>query len=949
MRITFVNKNIEFKALFLILILFFFGFTIHSVDAQNFIQNGRVVIIGFGIGHIDTLDKTNVFSTQMLLTNSIKWASESDTPNILLLVDPSVNLLGERSLDPDFIEDTLSDFSITRLVDSFEGVTFSELENYDLVIWSGESSPLRSPSISNTSRALLEFFEAGHGVILISDDATWDSTYDANADPKTSSDITRSLTQVVTISTGESRTSQTIVSTFEGSMHPIMNSVLLINVLSEKYSIEFGNSYYSNDIDDSLPGVNAQVLAINSYGNPAVIVQEFTGNRYPISASDDSFVVSEDSVNNDLFVLYNDVSQTGKLTISSFDTVTLDGYLERNDDHFSFTPKSNFSGKTSFSYFVQDELGNKDVSLVNILVTPVNDSPIAKPSSFTISEDSSLNSRLLASDADGDKLKFSIIRNIEPNAGSLSMSDDGRIVYSPAENYVGTVDFTFTVSDGTEESLPATITIKVTSVNDEPAIWSGVFSTDEDKNLTGILFVKDPDGDTLTYSLLHDTPSTTGQTFIMIHGPFAYIPAKGFFGETYFVFEVDDGQSKTQHTVMITVFPKSDPPKAIDQTISLDEDSIVDIILEGTDSHGYELSYSVIAPSKFGTISGDDYSLQYTPNENYHGDDEIVFEVSNGRFSDTGTILIKITPVNDPPIAIDDKISTKENLEVVIPVLFNDIDVDGDELTLISVENPLNGIASINAEKLISYTPNPGVVNDLEIFDYTISDSHGAKSTGTVVVEILQKSNTPGEVYLSDASFDSDTLFSFDVTSDGKSMTGNISYEDSFSSIHLNSDDISFFSIDQSNNSVTLGGVSFNDKYFSIFVADNGESGRDDVVKIKIRDSSGSLIYQKEGAISKGNAIVSSNFLEIPVWVKNTAGWWANDQITDSDFVDGLQFLIQNDIIKLTSIPEFSDDGETKIPSWIKNRALWWSEDKLSDSDFVNGIAFLIEKGIMKI
>ena len=920
----------------------------YSVEGQYFVQNGRVVIIGFGIGHVDTLDKTNVFNAKTMLTNSVKWASGLDSPKILLLVDPSVNLLGTRSLDPDFIENTLSKFSITRTVDSFEGISFSELEEYDLVIWSGESFPLRSPLISTTPRALLEFFETGHGVILISDDATWDSN-SKNTDPKTSSDITRSLTNVSTLSTGKPRNVETIVSTFEGQRHPIMNGVLAINILSEKLPTNFTIPYYSNDIDSSLPGFDAFVLAKSTNGNPAVIIHEFTGNRFPINAFDDNFLVSEDSKNNDFFVLYNDLSKTGRLTIDSFDITSLVGNLEHNNDHFSFIPKANFSGNTTFSYIVKDEMGNRDVAIAHIMVDSVNDKPVAKPSSFVIAEDSILKARLQASDVDGDSLKFLLQKDIDPNTGNLSLFVDGRIIYSPPENYVGTANFTFTVDDGYSKSLAESVTITLFGENDLPIIHSSAFSIPEDKILTGILDADDPDGGFLTFSLVDNTPYATGQTSIMSHGAFSFIPKKGFTGDTYFVFEVDNGKSKKQQTVIISVFPKGTPPEAINTSVSLAEDSTGDITLEGFDAHGYNLSYKVITPPKYGTISGIDNVVQYTPYTDYYGTDEIIFEVNNGRFSDSGKVSIEIMPVNDSPTAIDDSISTQENIEVVIPVLFNDVDVDGDELNIISVEKPINGKAAINLAKSISYQPNPGVVNDLEIFHYTISDSSDEKSTGRITVNILQKDNTSGAIQLTEGRFNSDTKFSFDVDSDGKSFSGNLTYEDTFAGIHLNSDNFSFFSIDQRENSATLGGISVNDEYFSIFVDDNGESGRDDVVKIKIRNSKGSLVYQKEGTLSKGTATVSSNFLELPLWLKNNAKWWSNDQIHDSDFIDGVQFLIKNGIITIPSLPQSMPSQETDIPLWIKNNAKWWSEDKLSDAEFVAGLKFLIINGILKI
>ena len=929
--------------------MFFSMINLYSIEGQYFVQNGRVVIIGFGIGHVDTLDKTNMFSAKTMLTNSVKWASGLDSPKILLLVDPSVNLLGTRSLDPDFIENTLSKFSIIRSVDSFKGISFSELEEYDLVIWSGESFPLRSPLISNTPRALLEFFETGHGIILISDDATWDSSYDKNADPKISSDITRSLTHVSALSTGKPRNVETIVTTFDGQRHPIMNGVLAINILSDKIPTNFTVPYYSNDIDESLPGFGTLVLAKSTNGNPAVVVHEFTGNRFPIQAFDDNFIVYEDSKHNDFFVLYNDLSKTDRLSIDSFDTVSLVGNLESHDDHFSFTPKANFSGKTTFNYTVKDGMENRDVAIAHITVNAVNDKPVAKSSSFVISEDSILKSRLQASDVDGDSLKFILQEDIDPNTGNLSLFADGRIIYSPPENYVGTTSFTFTVDDGHRKSLAESVTIKIIAENDLPVIRSSIFFTPEDKVLTGILDAKDPDGTFLTFSLVNDTPHSTGQTSIMTHGAFSFIPKKGFTGDTYFVFEVDDGQNKKQQTVTITVIPKGTPPEAIDTSISVEEDSIAVITLEGFDAYGYDLSYKVITQPKHGIISEIDNEIQYVPDTDYYGSDEIIFEVNNNRFSDSGKVSIKITPVNDPPEVMDDRISTKENTEVVIPVLFNDVDVDGDEMNIISVEKPINGKTTINLAKSISYQPNPGVVNDVEIFYYTISDSLGTNSTGRITVNVLQKENTSGEIHLTEGKFNSDTEFSLDVDSDGKSFSGNLKYEDKFAGIHLNSDSISFFSIDQTENSATFGGVSFNDEYFSIFVDDNGVSGRDDVMKIKIRNSEGSLIYQKEGTLSKGMVTVSSNFFEIPMWIKNNAKWWSNGQIRDSDFIEAMQFLIKNDMMVIPSIPESVSSQEKVIPLWIKNNAKWWSEDKLSDSEFVDGIKFLIINGFLKI
>jgi hypothetical protein len=87
---------------------------------------------------------------------------------------------------------------------------------------------------------------------------------------------------------------------------------------------------------------------------------------------------------------------------------------------------------------------------------------------------------------------------------------------------------------------------------------------------------------------------------------------------------------------------------------------------------------------------------------------------------------------------------------------------------------------------------------------------------------------------------------------------------------------------------------------------------------------------------------------QIPDWIKNNAGWWAEGTITDSDFVLGIQFLIKDGIL---SVPPTSttNQQEGEIPDWIKNNAGWWSQGLISDDDFINGIQYLIKVGIISI
>ncbi len=94
--------------------------------------------------------------------------------------------------------------------------------------------------------------------------------------------------------------------------------------------------------------------------------------------------------------------------------------------------------------------------------------------------------------------------------------------------------------------------------------------------------------------------------------------------------------------------------------------------------------------------------------------------------------------------------------------------------------------------------------------------------------------------------------------------------------------------------------------------------------------------------------IISENVIDIPAWVKNNAGWWADDLIGDSDFVSGIQYMITEGIMTIPTTQSGTSSSQ-EIPAWIKNNAGWWADDLIGDSDFVSGIQYLITEGIMNV
>jgi len=96
--------------------------------------------------------------------------------------------------------------------------------------------------------------------------------------------------------------------------------------------------------------------------------------------------------------------------------------------------------------------------------------------------------------------------------------------------------------------------------------------------------------------------------------------------------------------------------------------------------------------------------------------------------------------------------------------------------------------------------------------------------------------------------------------------------------------------------------------------------------------------------------MIPSAFAEnVPEWVKNTAGCWAADQIDDSSFLQGIQYLIKEGIMVIPSTETSESTGSQEVPDWIKNNAEWWADDMIPDSAFVSGLQWLISNGIMKI
>ena len=90
--------------------------------------------------------------------------------------------------------------------------------------------------------------------------------------------------------------------------------------------------------------------------------------------------------------------------------------------------------------------------------------------------------------------------------------------------------------------------------------------------------------------------------------------------------------------------------------------------------------------------------------------------------------------------------------------------------------------------------------------------------------------------------------------------------------------------------------------------------------------------------------VVSQN---VPDWVKNNARWWSSNDISDGEFIGGLEHLIETGIISID--PSERSSTEQEIPDWIKNTAKWWADNQIPEDEFLKSIQYLVKKGIIRV
>jgi extracellular elastinolytic metalloproteinase len=182
-------------------------------------------------------------------------------------------------------------------------------------------------------------------------------------------------------------------------------------------------------------------------------------------------------------------------------------------------------------------------------------------------------------------------------------------------------------------------------------------------------------------------------------------------------------------------------PDAVDDATSAAEDNAttVNVLANDTDMNGDTLSVTRAAGASHGsTRVNANNTVTYTPAANFHGNDSFTYTISDGKGgTDTATVSVTVTSVNDAPVAANDTGPVVKNSGTDFAVLDNDSDADGDPLRVTAVTQPAHGSAIINTDQTIRYTPRKGF-KGTDSFDYVISDGNGGTARATVTVSVTR-------------------------------------------------------------------------------------------------------------------------------------------------------------------------------------------------------------------
>ncbi|WP_114476320.1 Ig-like domain-containing protein, partial [Euzebya rosea] len=324
----------------------------------------------------------------------------------------------------------------------------------------------------------------------------------------------------------------------------------------------------------------------------------------------------------------------------------------------------------------------------------------------------------------------------------------GQVRYTPAGGFVGTDAFDYRICDADGTCASARVTVTVVLPDAPPVANSDTATTLRAVPVDIDVLANDTDanGDIDVASLTVD-PAPNGTTSV-VGGQVRYTSSASFVGVDLFDYTIcDDAGACDTASVQVTVDPTGTAPTANDDTASTVEDTpvLVDVLANDTDPDGDidDTTLAVSSPPSDGVAVVVGGQVRYTPAGGFVGTDAFDYRICDADGTcDTGTVTLDVTPAASPPNAVDDTAATMRNTSVLIDVLANDSDPNGDlDPNSLSAADGTNGATTIVGGQ-VSYDPTSGFTGT-DQFDYTVCDLLGDCSTATVQVTVAPNGSSP--------------------------------------------------------------------------------------------------------------------------------------------------------------------------------------------------------------
>lgn len=293
--------------------------------------------------------------------------------------------------------------------------------------------------------------------------------------------------------------------------------------------------------------------------------------------------------------------------------------------------------------------GVDDIEVRNTLqVSDCNRPPLAEDDAATTMRNTSVRVNVLANDSDPENDTVTVTGVGQPSHGRTQTNGDGTITYTPATNYVGGDQFTYTVSDGHSNTDTAAVSVTVNDTpNHAPTAAADSTTTQQDTPVTLNVLANDtdPDGDTLTVTGV--AQGAHGAVTNNNDGTLTYTPNAGFYGTDGFSYYISDGRNGTATgnvTVTVNRVVQNAPPDAVDDSATTTENTPVkiNVLANDTDPNGDPLTVTSTSHGSNGTVANNgNGTVTYTPNAGFAGSDQFTYTVGDGKGgADTATVTV---------------------------------------------------------------------------------------------------------------------------------------------------------------------------------------------------------------------------------------------------------------------------------------------------------------------